>query len=43
LDVKADAQELNELMLRRREELEELRKRGVVPYPYDFPRNAFSR
>ena len=43
MDVKADAQELNELMLRRREELDELRKRGVDPYPYDFPRNAFSR
>jgi lysyl-tRNA synthetase class 2 len=30
-------------MLRRREELEELRKRGVNPYPYAFNRNAFSK
>ncbi len=37
------AAELNELMLRRREELEELRKLGIDPYPYSFPRNAFSR
>ena len=35
--------DLNELMLRRREELEELRKRGVNPYPYAFNRNAFSK
>jgi len=35
--------ELNELMLRRREELEELRRRGIDPYPYSFPRNAFSK
>ena len=30
-------------MLRRREELEELRKRGVNPYPYEFRRSAFSK
>ncbi|MBX2989971.1 MAG: lysine--tRNA ligase [Bacteroidetes bacterium] len=30
-------------MLRRREELEELKKIGVNPYPYQFPRNAFSK
>lgn len=30
-------------MLRRREELEELRKQGVNPYPYQFPRDAFSQ
>jgi len=35
--------ELNELMLRRRQELEELRRLGIDPYPYSFPRNAFSR
>lgn len=35
--------ELNELMLRRREELEQLRRRGINPYPYSFPRNAFSK
>jgi lysyl-tRNA synthetase class 2 len=34
--------ELNELMLRRREELEELKKRGVNPYPYRFDRKDFS-
>ncbi len=40
----ADEQrDLNELMLRRREELEELKKLGINPYPHDFPRNAFSR
>lgn len=37
------AQELNDLMLRRREELEELRKRGVNPYPYQFNRTEYSR
>jgi lysyl-tRNA synthetase class 2 len=30
-------------MRRRREELEELKKRGINPYPYQFPRNAFSK
>ncbi len=30
-------------MRRRREELEELRKLGIEPYPYSFPRNAFSK
>lgn len=29
--------------MRRREELEELRKRGINPYPYEFNRTAFSR
>jgi lysyl-tRNA synthetase class 2 len=43
LDVHSEAQDLNELMLRRREELEELRKRGIDPYPYSFERNAYSR
>ncbi len=38
-----DERELNELMLRRRQELEELKKLGINPYPYEFPRNAFSR
>jgi len=36
-------QELNELMRRRREELAELKKRGVNPYPYYFERKDFSR
>lgn len=35
-------QELNDLMLRRREELEELKKRGVDPYPYVFNRTDYS-
>src|SRR5512140_616386 len=30
-------------MKRRREELDELRKLGIEPYPYEFPRNAFSQ
>jgi len=37
-----EAQELNELMLRRREELEELRAMGIEPYPYEFRRTVFS-
>ncbi len=35
--------DLNVLMVRRREELEELRKLAIEPYPYAFDRNAFSR
>ena len=31
--------DLNELMLRRREELDELKKLGVNPYPHQFARN----
>ncbi len=37
-----EAQELNDQMLRRREELAELRKRGIDPYPYEFQRTAHS-
>lgn len=37
------SEELNDLMRRRREELDELRRRGVNPYPYKFDRNTFSR
>lgn len=36
------SEELNDLMRRRREELDELRRRGVNPYPYKFDRNTFS-
>ena len=36
-------EELNELMLRRREELEELKKRGFNPYPHEFNRTHFSK
>jgi lysyl-tRNA synthetase, class II len=43
LDHSSDAAELNELMLRRREELAELGKRGINPYPYSFDRTASSR
>lgn len=35
-------QELNALMVRRREELEQLRQLGIEPYPYEYERNAFS-
>jgi lysyl-tRNA synthetase class 2 len=35
--------DLNELMVRRREELEELKKRGTNPYPYAFNRTDFSQ
>src|SRR5437867_2435027 len=33
---KSHLDELNALMLRRREELKELRRRGIEPYPYSF-------
>lgn len=36
-------QELNELMLRRREELTELLARGVNPYPYKFDRKNYTK
>jgi lysyl-tRNA synthetase class 2 len=42
-NLEPQAADLNELMRRRREELEELKKRGINPYPYQFPRNAFSK
>jgi lysyl-tRNA synthetase, class II len=42
LEERNEAQELNELMLRRREELEELKKLGINPYPYEFDRTAYS-
>lgn len=35
--------DLNALMLRRREELEQLQKLGINPYPYEFSRDAMSR
>lgn len=35
--------ELNELMLRRRIELDELVKKGINPYPYNFNRTDFSQ
>ena len=38
-----DQEDLNVLMLRRREELEQLTKLGINPYPYEFDRDAYSR
>jgi lysyl-tRNA synthetase class 2 len=38
----AEHEELNELMIRRREELAELVRRGINPYPYYFERTAYS-
>ena len=38
-----DHEDLNVLMLRRREELEQLAKLGINPFPYEFPRDAFSK
>ena len=35
-------EELNVLMIRRREELEQLKKLGINPYPYEFSRDGFS-
>jgi lysyl-tRNA synthetase class 2 len=35
-------EELNELMVRRREELDQLRRLSVEPYPYNFERSDFS-
>lgn len=37
-----DAEDLNSLMARRRQELEELKQRGIQPYPYAFDRTAYS-
>jgi len=38
-----ETSELNELMLRRREELEAIRTLGINPYPYEFVASASSR
>jgi lysyl-tRNA synthetase class 2 len=42
VDRKNDVSDLNTLMLRRRQELDDLLKHGVEPYPYTFERTAFS-
>ena len=42
VDQHSEAQELNDLMLRRREELDALRRQGIDPYPHAFERTAFS-
>lgn len=43
LNVKPEGQELNDLMLRRRQELDELRRQGIDPFPHEFKRDAFSK
>jgi lysyl-tRNA synthetase class 2 len=43
LNNNGEVLELNELMRRRREELEELRRLGINPYPHLFDRTATSR
>ena len=35
-------QEMNALMVRRREELDHLKKLGIEPYPHEYERDAFS-
>ena len=42
IDQTSHGEELNELMRRRREELDELKKRNINPYPYMFERKDFS-
>ncbi|MBF8293592.1 MAG: lysyl-tRNA synthetase [Bacteroidetes bacterium] len=39
----SEHEDLNVLMLRRREELENLKMAGINPYPYDYDRTDFSR
>ncbi len=39
----SEHEDLNVLMLRRREELDNLRKAGINPYPYEFNRTDFSK
>jgi lysyl-tRNA synthetase, class II len=41
-DQQPESEDLNTLMMRRREELQELLQRGVNPYPYSFDRTALS-
>jgi lysyl-tRNA synthetase, class II len=38
----ADHEDLNVLMVRRREELENLKNAGINPYPYEYDRSDFS-
>jgi lysyl-tRNA synthetase class 2 len=39
----SDHEDLNVLMIRRREELENLKNSGINPYPYEFERSDFSK
>ncbi len=41
--VTSHLDELNELMKRRREELDELKRLSINPYPYEYPRTHFSQ
>ncbi len=43
MEVPQQSQDLNDLMRRRREELEELQRRGIEPYPHSFERTSWSR
>jgi lysyl-tRNA synthetase class 2 len=43
VDVRPEDRDLNDLMRRRHEELEELRRRGIDPYPHTFERTATAR
>jgi lysyl-tRNA synthetase class 2 len=43
VDPHSGTEDLNELMRRRRQELDELKSLGVNPYPYAFERDAYSR
>ncbi len=43
MDPRPEAEDLNDLMRRRREELDELRRKGINPYSYRFERTAFSQ
>ncbi len=38
-----ESEDLNTLMLRRREEYHQLRKLNINPYPYEFDRDAYSK
>ena len=42
MDQHETPQDLNALMVRRREELDQLKKLGVEPFPYGYDRDAFS-
>ena len=43
LSSEQEHEDINVLMQRRREELEQLSKLGINPYPYEFTRDSFSR
>ncbi|MGD0037680.1 MAG: lysine--tRNA ligase [Bacteroidota bacterium] len=41
--IELEHEDINVLMLRRQEELQQLTKLGINPYPYEFIRDAFSK